>query len=472
MESVGKVLKKLYESLYHSIPTISKLPGAGSDRLYFRLTSSNNPSVIGVVGNDLKENRCFVELSRVFRESGLAVPEIFCHTENYGAYLEEDLGDRSLLPLLHGEDKEKYAQRALSDLVGFQCIDPSLWKDKVFCKPFSCRQIMWDLNYFKYDFLKPAGMVIDEDALEEDFINLSNHLLETDGNPWGFMYRDFQSRNVLVMGEKYYYIDYQGGRFGPLIYDAVSFLWQAKAGFSPKQRETLMEHYLSCLQLKRTFSLDKAYKIVGIFALFRTLQVLGAYGFRGLIEKKSHFIESIPAAIENLRELNEKGVLKDFPELSRVARELVKSRFAEKHSKGSLTVKVFSFSYKKGYPEDLTGNGGGFMFDCRGMHNPGRYEEYKKLTGNDRPVIDFLLERGEVTDFVDKAYEIVAPVIERYSKRGFSSLQVGFGCTGGQHRSVYCAEQFAKKVATQFTEVKVELNHREQGIKKILLQNT
>ena len=329
---------------------------------------------------------------------------------------------------------------------------------------------MWDLNYFKYEFLKPAGVDFNEDLLEDDFETFATSLVETDPRLWGFMMRDCQSRNVMLSPDPVF-IDYQGGRFGPCIYDAVSFVMQARARFSAEMRQELLRVYAKAFSEARRIPSDVVLEAVCRFSLFRTLQVLGAYGFRGLVQKRAHFIESIPAALENLAALSAGGALDAYPGLSAAACSLLsESRFSPalmREDDGRLHVKVFSFSYKRGYPEDLTGNGGGFMFDCRGMHNPGRYDRYKPLTGRDPEVAEFLKERGEADLFAARAFEMVSPSVERYIKRGFSSLQIGFGCTGGRHRSVYCAERMARNIAESFPEVVVELIHREQNIKEM-----
>lgn len=458
-------LSLLYKGVYGETPECVRLPGAGSDRVYSRLQSGER-SVIATEGADAKENRAFVELARVFRRHSANVPEIIAVSDDFSRYLQEDLGDQSLLPLLSTPSRMELSAKTLRALVRLQTVPEGEWRDAVMCAPFSRRLVMWDLNYFKYEFLKPSGIPFDEEELEDDMERLASDVESVDGRLWGFMYRDCQSRNVMIRDGEPWWIDFQGGRKGPMIYDAVSFLWQAKAGFTKEERWALLEVYAD--ELSKTIGVEPRLILaeVGKFALLRTLQVLGAYGFRGLVEKKAHFIESIPAAVRNLAELAEEGALDRYPEIRKIAREALESRFMKKEEPGRLTVKVFSFSYKKGYPEDLSGNGGGFMFDCRGMHNPGRYDEYKPLTGLDKPVRDFLEEKGEVGPFGDKAFDIVAPTIDRYIKRGFSSLQVGFGCTGGRHRSVYCAQAFAERVAKEFPEARVVLCHREQGIDK------
>lgn len=461
-------MRLLFEKHFGVSPDVEALPGAGSSRRYFRMSSPGFPAVIATEGDDPVENRAFVSLSEAFRGAGQNVPEIIACDDGFGCYLQEDLGDSQLLALLSSAERAPLSEMVLEALVGLQTVPAPLWEGFVAAKPFSERQVMWDLNYFKYEFLRPAGVAFDEERLEDDFCAFASRVTHTDGRLCGFMYRDFQSRNVMIRNGEPWWIDYQGGRKGPLLYDAVSFLWQAKAAFSDDEREHLLSIYASALARVRKIGEGCILSGVDDMALLRTLQVLGAYGFRGLVEKKSHFIESIPGALGNLRKLIDKGVLDGYPELKKVCVSAVSGRFAGSRQCGGLVVKVFSFSYKRGYPEDLTGNGGGFMFDCRGMHNPGRYERFKSLTGLDRDVKEFLEGYGEVKDFVDRSVELVSPSVARYLERGFTSLQVGFGCTGGRHRSVYCAQAFAEKMAALFPEARVEIIHREQGRETVL----
>lgn len=458
-----KEVSLLYEYIYKDKPMVDRLPGAGSDRSYFRLTGDCGNTVIATYGTDVRENTVFCSLAEAFREQGCAVPEILGINHSGKAYLQQDLGNVQLLDILFSDCRMELAKQALEALVQVQLIAEPVWSNRVGWAPFNHRLVMWDLNYFKYEFLKPAGITFDEDQLENDFEVLTHNLCNEDEALLGFMYRDFQSRNVMICDNKCYLIDFQGGRKGPLLYDAVSFLWQAKARFNEMERKELLEFYAGLLSERRNVTCDLILDKVDKFALFRTLQVLGAYGFRGLVEKKAHFIESIPGALDNLRKLIDKGCLSTYPELEKTAEACVASRFAVPWKGSGLTLRVFSFSYKKGYPEDLTGNGGGFMFDCRGMHNPGRYDCYKQLTGLDREVIEFLEEKGEVQNFVSAAVEMVAPTVRRYLARGFISLQVGFGCTGGRHRSVYCAQRFVEKILELFPNLTVLLIHREQG---------
>lgn len=456
-------VSRLYAHIYKDEPRVERLPGAGSDRNYFRLRGSHGESVIATYGNDERENMVFCNLASAFGKQGCAVPEILGVGRSGKVYLQEDLGNVQLLDLLFGPERMELSKKSLAALAQIQLVPGIVWQDLVGWAPFNRRLVMWDLNYFKYEFLKPAVISFDEDRLENDFEKLTSDLCDNDEMLTGFMYRDFQSRNIMVKDGECRLIDFQGGRQGPLLYDAVSFLWQAKAGFTEDEREVLLKFYADLISERRGVSPESILKDVDKFALFRTLQVLGAYGFRGLVEKKSHFIESIPGALDNLKALIDKNSLHSYPELEKVAKACVAGRFAGKEKQEGLTLKVFSFSYKRGYPEDLTGNGGGFMFDCRGMHNPGRYDCYKQLTGLDKEVIDFLEEKGEVQSFVSGAINMVAPTIERYLSRGFTSLQVGFGCTGGRHRSVYCAQRFVEKILERFPDLRVELIHREQG---------
>ena len=462
-----QAVRSLYINKYGEDPHVEVLDGAGSDRRYFRLTFSGKPSVIATWGENIAENMAFVSMAKTFRKNGCPVPEIYAENSDCSAYLQEDFGGCNLLSCLGGPDRMMLSAESLRLLVGIQTVDEDEWKDEVYVPEFGARQVMWDLNYFKYEFLKTCGFVFDEDSLEDDFESLCGALTGCREELKGFMCRDFQSRNIMVGPSGLGFIDFQGGRKGPLLYDAVSFLWQAKAGFTSEEREKLLAAYAARLSSVRGVGCEEILEGVSRFALFRTLQVLGAYGLRGLVERRAHFMESIPLALANLKELIDDGSLDAYPELKRVCVQAVGSRYGSVDKGSGLTVKVYSFSYKKGYPEDLSGNGGGFMFDCRGMHNPGRYDRYKPLTGHDAPVREFLEDRGEVGEFVSKSLSMVSPSVSRYLQRGFSSLQIGFGCTGGRHRSVYCAESLAGQLAERFPSARIELVHREQGIVKI-----
>ena len=466
---------------------VSRLPGAGSGRRYFRLSGSRIVngqeipfSCIGVAGDSERDCRAFVSLAKVFGEAGVAVPEVYVASPDYMHYIQEDLGDTSLFSVISsntadgdagGESvAEKLVKEVMTSLVRMQTVKASLWEDHVEYNPFGRRQAMWDLNYFKYEYLRPSGFDFDEDRLEDDFERFADDLTKVSETRGGFMYRDFQSRNVMLSQGRPYFIDFQGGRRGPGVYDAISFLWQAKAGFTNGFRNRMMDHYFNerCAINGEARHPETETLQTQLFALFRTLQVLGAYGLRGLVERKAYFIESIPGALSNLKDLINIGAADRYPELKRVCAVIISDVRFLNNSHDGLQISVFSFSYKKGYPSDFTGNGGGFMFDCRGMHNPGRYIEYRNLTGRDKPVADFLEERGEVQEFASNALRIVSPSVETYLRRGFSSLQIGFGCTGGQHRSVYCAERVARELAERYPSACVRLIHREQNIDTLI----
>ena len=451
----------------HPIEKVEALTPAGSNRQYVRITTADS-SYIGVIGTSEKENKAFLSFANSFAAIGLNTPRVLAQTDDNQVYIQQDLGNQSLFELIDKDNRDGCLSADTVSLIK-QSLCSLAWlqteADKVvdysLCYPvssFDKRSIMWDLNYFKYCFLKPAGVEFDEALLEDDFERLAGHLLQA--QPWGFMYRDFQSRNIMISNGEPFFIDFQGGRRGPVIYDLVSFLWQARAGFSPNLRRQMTELYISKLALNVQFDAEAFRCMLKHFVLFRTMQVLGAYGFRGLVERKPHFIASIPPAIANLKEvLNED--FSDYAYLKQVLTMLTMiERFSPQLSSDGLTVRISSFSFKKGIPEDPSGNGGGFVFDCRAMDNPGRYEQYKRLTGMDKPVIDFLEERGEIQLFLNNVYQLVDRAVECYLQRGFTSLMVSFGCTGGQHRSVYSAEHLAEHLKSKY-KVNILLSHRE-----------
>jgi aminoglycoside/choline kinase family phosphotransferase len=399
------------------------------------------------------------------------------------AYVQEDLGDTLLFDYIADgrktgsfcEREKALLRKTMRALAVFQVKGADKFNFSI-CYPqpdFNLRSIQWDLNYFKYCFLKATGLDYQEDMLENEFERLAYILLQPRMHT--FMYRDFQSRNVMVVSKKNeetgeeelepYFIDFQGGRRGPVYYDVASFLWQAKANFHNELRIELIEEYLD--ELKKYVSVDEEefYETLKHYVLFRTMQVLGAYGFRGYFEKKPHFLQSIPYAIENLRQLL-KNAAEDYPYLVEVLHKMTEMKqFKEVGVKKPLVVRVYSFSYKKGIPADASGNGGGFVFDCRAVNNPGKYERYTYYTGMDQPVIQFLEEDGEIFPFLDAAYSLVDASVKRYIDRGFQNLMVSFGCTGGQHRSVYAAEHMAKHINDKFG-VEVQLIHREQNMER------
>ena len=469
---ITEELKKLYCTYTgHEPEAIEELPSSGSNRRYFRLTGT--PTLIGVSGTSLEENQAFLYMADHFRKKGLPVPQVVAKSDNDAFYLQEDLGDTLLFNAIEKgrktsvfDEEEKQLLRKTMRLLPAVQFSGADGMDFSYCYPqseFNSRSILWDLNYFKYCFLKATGMEFQEDRLEDDFQKMSDVLLRSSSAT--FMYRDFQSRNVMIKDGEPWFIDFQGGRKGPFYYDIASFLWQAKAKYPDSLRQELLQEYIEALRKYQPIDEPYFYSQLRHFVLFRTLQVLGAYGFRGYFEKKPHFIQSVPYAIGNLRELL-KEEYPEYPYLCKVLRELTGlKQFTDDLKKRQLTVKVMSFAYKKGIPDDPTGNGGGYVFDCRAVNNPGKYERYKLFTGLDEPVITFLEEDGEILRFLDHVYALVDASVKRYMERGFSNLSVCFGCTGGQHRSVYSAQHLAEHLNKKFG-VKVELVHREQNIER------
>lgn len=470
----NKQLISLYISYTGHTPLrIDKLSSAGSNRVYFRFTGQ--PSLIGVQGESVAENKAFIYLAQHFLAEGLPVPQVYAVSDDGLYYLQEDLGELSLFDaIFQGRQTGNFTQdeiaclkQTIRWLPEFQC-KAAKTLDFSQCYPpqaaFDRRSIFWDLNYFKYCFLKTKISCFDEDELERDFEHLAKVLLDCPTD--GFMYRDFQSRNVMLKDQHPFFIDFQSGRKGPVFYDIASFLWQAKANYPEALRQELLDIYLEALRPYHTVDKTLFCAQLRHFVLFRTLQVLGAYGFRGYFERKPHFLQSIPFALKNLQELLQTP-FSEYPYLSQLLSQLdMHENLTFVPKSNGLTVYVYSFAYKKGIPEDLSGNGGGFVFDCRAMHNPGRYECYQSLTGRDQPVIDFLETYGEVFTFMDHVYALIDASVQRYLKRGFTSLQVSFGCTGGQHRSVYCAQTLAEYLSKRY-DIRVVLQHREQQITQI-----
>jgi aminoglycoside/choline kinase family phosphotransferase len=461
------------------------LTASGSNRRYYRIFSEDGEtSLIGVQGTSRDENHAFLYMAEHFMQQGLNVPKVLKVSDDEMNYVQQDLGNVLLFDYIaegrktgvFSQKEKDILRKTIRALAKFQVLGAEQF-DFNQCYPqpeFNLRSILWDLNYFKYCFLKATGLDFQEDKLENEFERLAYILLQS--KMTAFMYRDFQSRNVMIVeheenGEKElvpYFIDFQGGRRGPVFYDVASFLWQAKANYHPDLREELVEEYIDELQQYMAVDREVFYETLMHFVLFRTMQVLGAYGFRGYFEKKPHFLQSIPFAIDNLRHLL-KHASDDYPYLIEVLQNMTDMKqFKDVGVRKPLVVRVFSFSYKKGIPADASGNGGGFVFDCRAVNNPGKYERYTHYTGMDEPVISFLEDDGEILPFMDEAYNLVDFSVKRYMDRGFQNLMVSFGCTGGQHRSVYAAEKMAQHINEKFG-VEVQLVHREQNMEKMLL---
>ena len=454
-----------------------QLSGAGSNRTYIRITGGEGQTVIGVIGTSRDENHAFVSLARHFTNKRLPVPEILAVSGDELRYLQTDLGDVSLFDAIRGgrdaggryNQHEKQllvnAIKALPDIQirGAQGLD---WNC---CYPqpeFNVDSVRFDLNYFKYCFLKATELDFHELKLEANFRMFAKDLVSEPSN--SFLYRDFQARNIMIDKQgKPYFIDFQGGRKGPFYYDLASFLWQASAKYPFKlRRELVYEYYYSLKNYTEVPSVRHFVERLSQFVLFRMLQVLGAYGFRGYFERKKYFLDSIPPAMENLRDLLKIGSQAfPYPYLMEILERLTQlpqfapaeapapvrrdgfrtsdfniyeshpqdgpATFSKYDGKGPLVVRVFSFSYRKGIPEDSSGNGGGYVFDCRSTHNPGRYEPYKKLTGLDESVIRFLEDDGEILTFLAHVYDLADHLHEKFG-------------------------------------IEVHITHREQGISQVL----
>ncbi|MDR1198058.1 MAG: phosphotransferase [Prevotellaceae bacterium] len=466
-------LKSLFQKYTGKPATdINELPSSGSNRRYFRL-QNGSISLIGVMGTSVDENRAFYEMAKHFKAQKINVPDVYMHSADWIYYIQEDLGDTLLFNVIqkgrltrafdHDEKKILCKTIQMLPLIQFRGAD-GLNFNLCFPQPeFNERSILWDLNYFKYCFLKSTGIDFQENLLEDDFKAMTKVLLR--GKTYTFMYRDFQSRNVMIKDDEPYFIDFQGGRKGPFYYDVASFLWQAKANFTDELRKQLTGDYIESLKQFTNVVEDDFHNQLQHFVLFRTLQVLGAYGFRGYFEKKPHFIQSVPFAIDNLRDLLNEGY-NEYPYLCRILRRLTGlKQFSDDLKKHSLEVSIYSFAYKKGIPNDISGNGGGYVFDCRSINNPGKYEHYSQFNGLDEPVVKYLEDDGEILTFLETVYKMVDSSVNRYINRKFTNLMVCFGCTGGQHRSVYAAQHLAEHLNKKFG-VKVNLVHREQNIEQ------
>lgn len=506
-------LLELYRSWRgESAAKTEKLQMAGSNREYYRLWDKAGSTVVGVIGTSRDEDHAFIYLAGHFTRRQLPVPRVLATSDDELRYIQTDLGRTSLYEAISGgrqaggrytiKEKELLA-RTIRELPNIQVRGArGLEWENCYPQPeFNEESVLFDLNYFKYCFLKPSELDFHELKLEANFRLFAKDLAaETTDS---FLYRDFQARNVMLDSEDNpHFIDFQGGRRGPYYYDLASFLWQASAKYPHKlRRELVAEYYSSLKNYTEVPSVRHFVERLGLFVLFRTLQVLGAYGFRGYFERKKHFIDSIPPAMDNLRELL--AMQRDFPypymmDMLRRLTEMPRyahieqpaigradgyktaqkniyaphpqdgpATFSKYDGRGPLVVRVFSFSYRKGVPADESGNGGGYVFDCRSTHNPGRYEPYKKLTGLDEPVIRFLEDDGEILAFLENVYKLADTHVQRYIQRGFTDLMFSFGCTGGQHRSVYSAQHLAEHLHETFG-IEVRVCHREQGIEQLM----
>ncbi|MFB3819592.1 MAG: phosphotransferase [Candidatus Methylomirabilales bacterium] len=470
--AVHQPLVELFRRRFaETVERVVPLKGDGSDRKLFRLASPARTAV-GVVSPDLRENRAFLEFSHHFRKCGLPVPEIYAEDRERGLYLEEDLGDTTLFQFLSAQRTTDGLSPATLDLYRqvvallprFQ-VEAGRTLNYEVCYPrasFDKQSMLWDLNYFKYYFLRLARIPFSEQALETDFDRFTRFLLKADRR--FFLYRDFQSRNIMVREGRPCFIDYQGGRKGALQYDLASLLFDAKADLPLEVRDELVQRYLAAAAAVEPLDRQAFLTYYPGFALIRIMQAMGAYGLRGFYERKEHFLASIPYAIRNLEHLLRTAELPvELPELTAVWRRLVASSALRQLGGASLklTVRIQSFSYKSGVPTDDRGHGGGYVFDCRALPNPGRFEAYADVTGRDAAVIAFLQGKPEVAAFLNHVFALIDQTVENYRSRNFTDLLVAFGCTGGQHRSVYCAERLAAHLRERF-DVDLELRHRAQ----------
>lgn len=471
MEAVIQGIGELFSSVeQRTADRIEKLPQSGSDRIYFRLYAGND-TYIATYNLNQKETHTFIQFSRHFKKAGLPVPEILGVNDNNTIYIQEDLGTESLLNQLeksgHTDQPYRLFQKSLAALARIQILgDKGL--DYNLCltaKEFGKQAILSDLLYFKYYFLDTLQLPYDKQAMLDDFEALSTYLTHTQYKY--FMFRDFQSRNIIVKNEEVSFIDFQGGMKGALQYDVASLLWQAKSELSEEWKDSLLEYYMDQIDLLLKETVDRVTFVSQYngYVLIRLLQVMGAYGFRGLFERKAHFLASIPLALRNLKffiEHKRIGII--TPEFDRVLKLVVSDEMIRRfeppqaNEQTPLVIHISSFSYKKGIPSDESENGGGFVFDMRGILNPGRFDDYKKLSGQDKPVQDFLEQRTKMNEFLNSVWDLIDITVEDYLKRGFSNLMINFGCTGGQHRSVYAAEQTARHLRNKY-KVKTVLHH-------------
>ncbi len=477
MQYIIDQITSLYISRFQATPaSIEKVPQSGSDRVYYRVTGA--VTCIATWNKNIKENQTFLKFSGHFKLHGCPVPTIFSVSDDESIYLQEDFGDISLLNELeqHGYNEHVYGlfQQSLQQLAQLQIKghEDLNYDWCITSREFGKQAILSDLLYYKYYFLDTLKIPYDKEKLIDDFEALSTYLTHVDHKY--FMFRDFQSRNVMVKDGLVHFIDYQGGMRGALQYDAASLLWQAKAELPDEWKNNLLEYYMSCVEAVLKTEIDRTRFVSQYngYVLIRLLQVLGAYGFRGLFERKAHFLTSIPIALRNIKWfLTNKRVGIVLPEFERLLGLMVEEEIIHRFEpmkatdETALVVRINSFSYKlSGIPKDETENGGGFVFDCRGILNPGRIEQYKTQTGRDKDVKDFLEQQTKMPQFLNSVYNMIDIAVEDYMNRGFDNLQISFGCTGGQHRSVYAADALTRHLKNKFG-VKIELKHLVQDSK-------
>ena len=477
MPTPQEQIETLFTQHYHATSiTISKLPQSGGDRVYYRIVAHNNDSFIATFSTNIKENDTFFYFTNHFKNIQAPVPNILAINEAKTIYIQQDFGTDSLLNLLETQGPTEAVKtvykKTLKALAHLQIQgDNNLdYTQCITSKEFGKQAILSDFLYFKYYFLDTLKIPYDKEKLGDDLEALSNYLNHADFK--FFLYRDFQSRNVIVKNGEPFFIDYQGGMHGALQYDVASLLWQAKANLTDEWKNELLQHYIQCAEVQLGKTIDNARFVSQYngYVLIRLLQVLGAYGFRGLLERKAHFLTSIPLALSNLKSFLQNNTLGiSVPEFEKVLASVVKDEIVNKFEPikatdaTPLVVHIKSFSYlKSGYPNNESTNGGGFVFDCRGILNPGRIEQHKKETGRDKAVQDYLEQQTRMEEFLAGVFSTVDISVEDYIKRDFEVLEVNFGCTGGQHRSVYAADAMARHLKNKYG-VKTIVKHVEQN---------
>lgn len=466
-----QILEQLFEEHFgKKAESVSSMPMSGSDRRYYRLTAGET-SAIGTFNQNIAENNSFYYFTDLFRKHEINVPEIYKTAKDRRYYLQQDLGGTSLFDELNQkgftDEVKEYYRMSLEQLAKLQWIAgrEADYNQCFSTKQFDEKAINADFLYFKYYFADLQKIVYDRNEVTEEIEDISKDLGRI--QPKMLMYRDFQSRNIMLHEGKVFFIDYQGCMQGPPQYDIASLLWQAKARLPQKWKDELLNSYITSLNKLPMSKVDEMYLRKGYsqFVMLRLVQVLGAYGFRGLLERRPHFISSIPPALQNLETfLNDNPQIPSYPKLRGLLEKLSSKEIQQQYEtvqagpESKLKVKINSFSYKKGIPEDTSGNGGGFVFDCRGLLNPGRIDTYKKISGKDNPVQQYLRTETKMNEFLEHVFALVDISIEDYLQRGFDSLSINFGCTGGQHRSVFAAEQLAAHLKSKY-KLDAELKH-------------
>jgi aminoglycoside/choline kinase family phosphotransferase len=465
-----KKLEELFQKKFdEEVKEIVSLKGDGSDRSLFRLKSDNR-SVIGVVGKNKKENKAFLEFSKIFKDNNINVPEIYLEDLENDVYIEEDLGDDTLYSWMSeireqegfSEKIIKMYKKVIAELPRIQVeagkkIDYSLCYQHI---EFGQESMMWDMHYFKWHFLNIFYKTdINNEKLEDEFKKLADFLLEEKKD--FFLFRDFQSRNVMIKDNQPYFIDYQSGRKGALQYDLASMLYDSKANIPQANREEFVDEYIKSVNELSEINSERFKKYFYGFAFIRIMQALGAYGFLGSVKNKPHFLGNIPFAISNLEIMLDKFTfLQEMPELKTIIQNLcLDNSLRQTKTQSELIVKVYSFGYHfSGIPQDeKEEHNGGFVFDLRSLPNPGREENLRDLTGQDRMVKEFLNKDERVQKYLKNVFELIDMAIDNYKKRGFTDLMISFGCTGGKHRSVYFAEKLREYIENQ--KIQVSLKH-------------